>query len=775
MKNILLVFAILVMVAVSCVPISDRGEEGKACFKNGTCLEGLVCDKERNICVKEELFDGGVKDVGHRDTGITDISGEEVRDYGVDIVDAAEDVEEIKDYGVDGCVEIEDVVDIVDNMVVDVGDVSVDIEDIGKDVIDVDVVEDIGDAGDVNVNTPNLFIKQYGGNGQEAHEGYIYNTLLIEDNNEYVVATYSWSFSQNNQKSDIWIMRLNRAGEIIKQFVISGDKNNGNSFFDIKKVSDSGYLLLTATESYGATNRDVFAVKLKPDLSIDWEKRYDLGGSETGMKVIEKIDKDGYLLVSRINVDPWKDDGLIIDINRNGDVNWTKSYRASEWDFFNDITYSIGGDGYVLCGYTNSWSNPLDNWVVKIDKSGNIKWQKHYGTSAEDTCLSLTNAIDGGYIIAGTTRYLTYHWNPQIMKVDKDGNLIWAKVYDNNGIGSGGGFGITPLSTKGGYIMGNWWQDYPNERFYLLKLGIDGELKLAKRFATDKVSKLKSVIEGSDNSIILTGYSENTTRGVSDLMIAKLGINGESCNDSIVVNASVTAKDLSVTSKGDTQMTPQTENIQVYTTSSTVTDTTTSPEAICDNSYIINDNFDDGVYDKDWTVNVAQKPNDGNVVYTVSEEQGALHIWIKKPSSFGCSELRIINNTKISGSNILFEALIKPVGKGRSGILIRNPSNDETTQIDLDTDDANWLEVFDNTKRIYSEANSYMGKYNKFSILKNGDEYTFFFNDIYKCKFIKNDIGDNNLEFILQMMNCSWKSGDNDTYVDYARVSKINP
>jgi len=765
----------VVMVAVSCVPISDRGEEGKACFKNGTCLEGLVCDKERNICVKEELFDGGVKDVGHRDTGITDISGEEVRDYGGDIVDVVEDVEEIKDYGVDGGVEIEDVEDIGDNMVVDVGDVSVDVEDVGEDVTDVDVIEDIGDAGDVNVNTPNLFIKQYGGNGREALEGYIYNTLLIEDNNEYVVATYSWSFSQNNQKSDIWIMRLNRAGEIIKQFVISGDKNNGNSFLDIKKVSDSGYLLLTATESYGATNRDVFAVKLKPDLSIDWERRYDLGGSETGMKVIEKIDKDGYLLVSRINVDPYKDDGLIIDINRNGDVNWTKSYRASGWDFFNDITYSIGGDGYVLCGYTNSWSNPLDNWVVKIDKSGNIKWQKHYGTSAEDVCFSLTNAIDGGYIIAGETRYLTYHWSPQIIKVDKDGNLIWAKVYDNNGVGGPGGFGITPLSTKDGYIMGNYWQDYPNERFYLLKLGIDGELKLAKRFATDKMSMLRSVIEGSDNSIILTGYSENTTRGVSDVMIAKLGINGESCNESIVVDAAVTAKDLSVTSKGDTQMTPQTENIQVYTTSSTVTDTTTSPEVMCDNSYIINDNFDDGVYDKDWTVNVIRKPNDGNVVYTVSEEQGALHIWIKKPTSSGFSELYIINNTKISGSNILFEALIKPIGKGYSALVLRNPSNGKMIYFGLGTDDANVLEVIDESKRYCSEDNSYMGKYNKFSILKNGDEYTFFFNDIYKCKFTKNDIGDNNLEVILNMYTASWKSGDNDTYVDYVRVSKINP
>jgi hypothetical protein len=100
----------------------------KKCESDEDCPYDMYCGSEK-VCVFYP--DDGVKDVGHRDTGVTDISGEEVRDYGVDIVDVVEDVEEIKDYGLDGGVEIEDVEDIGDNMVVDVGDVSVDIEDIG--------------------------------------------------------------------------------------------------------------------------------------------------------------------------------------------------------------------------------------------------------------------------------------------------------------------------------------------------------------------------------------------------------------------------------------------------------------------------------------------------------------------------------------------------------------------------------------------------------------------------------------------------------------------
>ncbi|OGF68017.1 MAG: hypothetical protein A2Y62_20470 [Candidatus Fischerbacteria bacterium RBG_13_37_8] len=45
-------------------------------------------------------------------------------------------------------------------------------------------------------------------------------------------------------------------------------------------------------------------------------------------------------------------------------------------------------------------------WIVKLDSSGNISWQKTTGGSGYDWAHSIQETSDGGYIVAGyTTSY----------------------------------------------------------------------------------------------------------------------------------------------------------------------------------------------------------------------------------------------------------------------------------------------------------------------------------------------------------------------------------
>jgi hypothetical protein len=45
----------------SCAEVSDRGNEGKPCFNNKTCLDELLCVEQNSnwICVKPGQTDGG--------------------------------------------------------------------------------------------------------------------------------------------------------------------------------------------------------------------------------------------------------------------------------------------------------------------------------------------------------------------------------------------------------------------------------------------------------------------------------------------------------------------------------------------------------------------------------------------------------------------------------------------------------------------------------------------------------------------------------------------
>ncbi len=47
-----------------------------------------------------------------------------------------------------------------------------------------------------------------------------------------------------------------------------------------------------------------------------------------------------------------------------------------------------------------------DYWVVKLDTSGNMEWQKSLGSSGEDYVPSVQQTSDGDYIVAGYNREL---------------------------------------------------------------------------------------------------------------------------------------------------------------------------------------------------------------------------------------------------------------------------------------------------------------------------------------------------------------------------------
>src|SRR5690606_37373183 len=64
--------------------------------------------------------------------------------------------------------------------------------------------------------------------------------------------------------------------------------------------------------------------------------------------------------------------------------------------------------GYIVAGHTYSNDGDVsanyggsDCWLLKLDASGNIEWEKSLGGDGEEYAYSIQQTTDGGYIIAG--------------------------------------------------------------------------------------------------------------------------------------------------------------------------------------------------------------------------------------------------------------------------------------------------------------------------------------------------------------------------------------
>ncbi len=239
----------------------------------------------------------------------------------------------------------------------------------------------------------------------------------------YIVAGYSASkdgdATTNHGGQDYWIIKLNNNGDIQWQKSIGGSRDD--LAYSIQQTSDGGYIVVgnsysndgDITGNHGST--DFWIVKLTNNGSIQWQK--SLGGSnqDIGRSVYQTSD-GGYIVAGASNS---KDgdvtgnhgvyDAWIVKLNSTGIIQWQKSLGGSDYDYAHSIQQTSDG-GYIVAGYSSSKNGDVignhgsaDFWIVKLTNNGNIQWQKSLGGSSSDVAFSIKQTLDGGYIVAGST------------------------------------------------------------------------------------------------------------------------------------------------------------------------------------------------------------------------------------------------------------------------------------------------------------------------------------------------------------------------------------
>ncbi len=62
-------------------------------------------------------------------------------------------------------------------------------------------------------------------------------------------------------------------------------------------------------------------------------------------------------------------------------------------------------------------------WLLKLDASGTIQWEKTYGGNVSNSANSIRQIHDGGYIVAGTTISFGGNANFWELKLDGTGDI----------------------------------------------------------------------------------------------------------------------------------------------------------------------------------------------------------------------------------------------------------------------------------------------------------------------------------------------------------------
>jgi hypothetical protein len=205
-------------------------------------------------------------------------------------------------------------------------------------------------------------------------------------------------------------------------------KSLGGSDWDfatsIQQTTDGGFVV--AGESFSIDGdvsgnhgfSDYWIVKLDSTGTIEWQK--SLGGTDDDVaNSIQQTTDGGFLVGGR----SYSNDGdvsgnhgyydyWIVKLDLTGTLEWQKSLGGADLDIATSIQQTTDG-GFVVAGYSESndgdvsghhgSSSDADYWIVKLDAAGTIEWQKSLGGTYEDVANSIQQTTDGGYVVAGSS------------------------------------------------------------------------------------------------------------------------------------------------------------------------------------------------------------------------------------------------------------------------------------------------------------------------------------------------------------------------------------
>lgn len=241
---------------------------------------------------------------------------------------------------------------------------------------------------------------------------------------------------------------------------------------------------------------------------IEWVQNFGGSGEDTAQAIIQTSD-GGYAIIGFTNSldgdikdkDLEVNDYWLVKVDADGNLQWNKTYGGSKDDRGQSLVQTADG-GYALTGYAmsddgdGSVNNGFhDNWIIKLNATGDIEWEKSFGFSGHDHSYDILQTDDGGFFFTGFL---------DITSARADGNTEKGNTLTSHGVGE----------------------------FWGTKINEIGDLQWRGYFGGTNNDRSHAVVQADDGGFVMAGFTESDdfdiseTQGSYDFWMVKVDGNG---------------------------------------------------------------------------------------------------------------------------------------------------------------------------------------------------------------------------------------------------------
>ena len=308
------------------------------------------------------------------------------------------------------------------------------------------------------------------------------------------------------------------------RITIGGDGFDRGMF--LTHTSDHGYVACGYTNSFG-NNYDMYVVKLDAKGKTEWQKNYGDDRMQIGWSIVELKNK-GYLLHGSTTKDSTNDDIFLLRLDMAGNIIWQKTYGNEKYERTTQLLQT-SDNCYVLIGQRNISTSNIDSYVLKIDTSGNLLWEKTFGGPQTERTFYGSEMPGGDFLITGLV--LPYQNNKAdilLMRISPNGELRWTKTYGEENVHEiGHSFCLNKDQKKytlTGYI-GAATEGFHDGLF--MQFDETGNMLTQQKHHTGEDLRLMHSEETDDGGFIATGFTrKDVQKNIHDLVLVRFNKRG---------------------------------------------------------------------------------------------------------------------------------------------------------------------------------------------------------------------------------------------------------
>jgi len=187
--------------------------------------------------------------------------------------------------------------------------------------------------------------------------------IIKADSGNYMITGQSPSFNNQQWNSDLFLMKINSAGDSIWTRSYGGDQEDRGT--RVRRTADGGYIAAGYAKSFsGGYYKDWYIVRTDANGDSLWTRVYGNPYEDVAMDVKVLPGNAGFVVVGSIHYGQW--DGCLLRLDANGDSLWAVAVGGMGYEIFNAVERTADG-GYIVAGQTDSYgAGGTDIYVVKF-------------------------------------------------------------------------------------------------------------------------------------------------------------------------------------------------------------------------------------------------------------------------------------------------------------------------------------------------------------------------------------------------------------------------